>query len=673
MSETRIPRWAAFASVAAVAIATFANSIVNGFAVDDNYIIGSNGRVHQLADQAAIWLTPYWPTFGETLGLYRPLAIFGYAVQWAIGDGAPWVFHATSIAMHAAVSLLVLALLLRLASPGAALIGALLFAVHPLHTEVVANVVGQAEMIAAACVIAACIVYVDRPGQEAGVRRSLLIVALFLTGMLAKEGAVVLPGLLVALDFATGRVRPVRASLKGWLLTAMRPMLFLAAGLAAYFTLRLHVLGSIGGADAAPHLPFLRHGHRFLSALRAWPEYLRLLLFPVDLVADYSPGVVLPVESLSPMVIAGALMLLVTIALAIATPWLRQAGLPAAWFFIALFPVSNLVLPIGVLLAERILYLPSVGLSVAVAFAARRFADVADRRHVRLATAVTAACLLAMAVRSAIRNPDWKSTDAFWDAIVRDHPESYRSQSVNAWRMLQAGNLDLARGYYELANRIWPYDAVLLNNLAGINIELGRYQDAIPVLERSRELSDLLGSTEQMLAFAYLSVGQPGPALDAVHRADRFDVDPVLRNALRAQAYAGLGRHEYASAALRNVIGTAKGDTPDFRMLLARELARAGLVDLALAAADTALARTQPGTPIRTAIERLHTAIGRGCYDPASHSTAPDLPQPCADPLAGWPVVLPPGAQEVANPLQNATGREAAEPGDDRTAVAPKR
>jgi tetratricopeptide (TPR) repeat protein len=278
-----------------------------------------------------------------------------------------------------------------------------------------------------------------------------------------------------------------------------------------------------------------------------------------------------------------------------------------------------------------------------------------------------------MAVRSAIRNPDWKSTEAVWDAIVRDHPESNRSQSVNGWRMLQAGNLDLARGYYELANRIWPDDAMLLNNLAGINIQLGRYEDAIPILERSRELTDLLGNTEQMLAFAYLSAGQPGPALDAVHRADRFDIDPVLRNALRAQAYAGLGRHEYASAALRNVVRTARGDTPDLRMLLARELARAGYVDLALAAADTALARTQPGTPIRTAVERLRSAIGRGCYDPASHSTAPDPSQPCVDPLAGWPVVLPPGAQEVANPLQNATGREAAEPGGDRTTGTPKR
>jgi len=648
------PRWAAFAAVACAAILPYLNAVANGFALDDVYIIERNARVHQLAHQAAIWLTPYWPSWGRTLGLYRPLSIFGYAVQWSVGGGAPWVFHAVNVAMHVVVCLLVLALLLRLASPGAALLGAMLFAVHPVHAEVVANVVGQAEMVAAAMVLVACILYMDRPKQEPGIGRTLAICGVFAIGMLAKEGAIVLPGLLVALDFASGRVRPEPQGVRGWMQTVLRPMLALAVTAAAYLTLRLYVLGSIGGADAAPNLPFLRQGHRFLSALRAWPEYARLLVFPLDLVADYSPGVVLPVEHVSPMVLLGAMLLAATVALALATPWFRKAGLPAAWFFIAVFPVSNLLMPIGVLLAERILYLPSVGFCIAVAFAAERMNVALPERRLRTAITGAAVVLIALAARSFVRNPDWKSTDAVWDAIVRDHPESYRAQWVNGYRMSLTGNLELARGYFELAYRIWPDDAILDNNLAGVYLELHMYDEAIRILEHSREVSGLLGYTEQYLAYAYIAAGEFPKALQATLNADRLAADPAVTLALRAQAYEGLGRFEDAAGTLRVLVRSPRGATHDFRMLLARDLARAGYADLALAAADSARAGTEAGSPVRRAIDRLTAAIAGGCFDPSRHSGAPTPAAPCADPLAGWPVVLPAGAQEVANPLQNA-------------------
>src|SRR5690606_16803084 len=102
------------AAVAVLAVLVYANSLFNGFALDDVPIIAENARVHRLLALRDIWLTPYWPTFGEDLGLYRPLMIFLYAVEWMLGGGRPMLFHAVNVLGHAAASVLALLLLARL-------------------------------------------------------------------------------------------------------------------------------------------------------------------------------------------------------------------------------------------------------------------------------------------------------------------------------------------------------------------------------------------------------------------------------------------------------------------------------------------------------------------------------------------------------------------------------
>src|SRR5688572_16189427 len=159
----QLKRSHAIAAVIAAALVVYANTLWNGFAYDDVWIIQRNDRVHQLADLGRIWLTPYWPSFGSQLGLYRPFAIFAFAIEWAISGGAPWFFHLVNVLLHALVSVMVFVLIEKLFTRRAAFAGALVFAVHPLHTEAVANVVGQNELWAALGVLGASIIYVSRP------------------------------------------------------------------------------------------------------------------------------------------------------------------------------------------------------------------------------------------------------------------------------------------------------------------------------------------------------------------------------------------------------------------------------------------------------------------------------------------------------------------------------
>ncbi len=606
---------AAIALVALAAVVVYWNSLGNGFALDDVWIVLRNPPVHDLAHPGALWLSPYWPTLGREIGIYRPLTSFLFAIEWRLGGGAPWIFHAVDVLAHAGVSVLVLLLLRRFVDVVPAACGALLFALHPVHTEAVASVVGQAELLAAAAVLAAALLH-TRPAAAAAPTaaapprppaappriaaigapsRIAVIAALYAAGMLAKENAIVLPALLVALDLALGRAGPSLAGVATYARRAGPLLATLAAVAIAYLALRIHVLGHIAGSDPAPYLPFLRGPHRLLSALRAWPEYARLLVLPLDLSADYSPGVVLPVAALTPAAALGAVLLGGTALLALATPLRPRVGLPAAWVLLAILPVSNLLFPVGVLVAERTLYLPSVGVALAAAFLADAYrraraapAAFSARLPLRAAPAAFAVLLTAFAVRTAARNPVWRSTAAVDRSLIRDHPESYRAQWSAAAASFAAGDTAAAGDRFELAYRLWPYDSDMLADYAGFALRTDRPGLAVRLLRRAVALHPAATYASSLLAFALFQDHRYDDALAALRRAEDLAgaSGPLL--GLRGRALLEIGRPRDAAVALRRSLDFRDPARPLRWAYLARALAAAGDTSAAIHAADSA-------------------------------------------------------------------------------------
>src|SRR5690606_32733147 len=127
-------------------------------------------------------------------------------LQWAAGDGAPWVFHAVNILLYAMVAVSLLFFLRQVVGHGAAALGALVFAAHPLHVEAVANVVGQSELIVASLLLSGVALYArDRRDGALRVRTAGWIVAGFTFGLFTKEHAIVLPALLICVEWAGRR------------------------------------------------------------------------------------------------------------------------------------------------------------------------------------------------------------------------------------------------------------------------------------------------------------------------------------------------------------------------------------------------------------------------------------------------------------------------------------
>jgi protein O-mannosyl-transferase len=624
------------ALVMVAAAAVYANSLLNGFALDDVHIILHNVRVHSLSDPAAILLTPYWPQMGTELGLYRPLIILWYALQWAIGGGAPWLFHGVSIALHAATAVLVLLLLERLATPSAALAGALVFAVHPLHTEAVANIVGQAELVAAVALLAACLLHVTRDAGVALPRgRMLALVALFAVALGAKESAVVLPALLVIVDLALRRITLTRSGVLEYARTLAVPLLLMAGVLGAYLAVRYHVLsGVLVGQGASHALPYLTEEHRLLNAFRAFPEVLRLFFLPVDLASDYMPGVLMSVNSWTPATLLGAALLAACVFMAGLIVRRPELGFPAAWLLVTIAPVSNIFFPIGVPVAERTLYLPSVAVSalLACAWQAIESRQPASRRAPRAAFGVLAVIVVLLGVRTWIRNPDWSSTDAVIAALARDHPESYRVQASLAYASLQQDRLAEAEVHFAAARGMYGRDAQLLMAYASFMVDTDRAERAAELLEEAVALQPGIPRPARLLAHAYLVQARFDDALRVLDDAAGRNVDSPLFAPLRAYALHGLGHHNGAVTAWRAAAGHQTAAPWQVAAYVARAFALAGRTDDALSAAGEA-SRQAPDPAAAATASALERAIYSGCYG-GEVSTSRVIPD--CDPLGDW-------------------------------------
>jgi protein O-mannosyl-transferase len=526
LPDFQTPAAAAFL-VAAVALALYAPSLANGFAYDDVPLILGDPRVRDLSRIGDIFAGTY---VGYEAAIYRPLTTLTLALDWAAAGPQPWWFHLMNVLLHGVASVLVLLLLRSLFPPLAALVGALLFAVHPVHVEAVANVAGRGELLAGTFFLAACVLWLRSGPPPLPPARVAAVAGLFLLALLSKESAVVLPGALVLLDAARGEWRLERAALLAYVRRRGPALAAIAGVLAGYLLLRGAVVGGLEATVLHPAAEVLdRPVDRLRTALLAWPEYARLLLFPRVLLNDYGPAILLPARAWTAGALGGLLLLTALLGTGLLA-LLRGRGrlaLGALWFPLTILPVSNLLLTIGVLVAERTLYVPSVALSL---FAAGGIAALPATRPARRAALAAAAVVIALlAGRSLVRVPEWDSTERIFQALERDRPDAYRAQWVMGRAARQQGRLDDATARFDRAIGLWPHRRLLVLEAASLAVERND-------LGRARTLAELAArqwpqdlASQRLLAGIALDLGDAEAARAAVHAGLRADPrDPIL-------------------------------------------------------------------------------------------------------------------------------------------------
>lgn len=455
-------------TVALCAVVTYLGALANHYAWDDTPIIVNNALVHSWSGLWRVFASPYWPPSWGGL-VYRPLTLATFVVDWQVGGAGATVWpHAMNLLWHAGTCVLVAMLARRWAGDAGALVAGILFAVHPVHVEAVANVVGRGELMAGFFALLAVYAAVARNsiGWSA---------VAWVLGLLCKENAAVAP-VWVATAWALGFDRPSRK----------RMLQFAGAWAAAalvYGVARTVVLLPYPQHfDLAPVFALQSGLEIRLTGVSALADVLRLLVFPLSLKADYSPQERPIVTSVLDWRFGVGILSLACWVLLLVLLWRRRDRLGVMgllWIGFAYAPVANILFPVGVLVAERTLYLPSIGLALAVASWARRLEG-------RRLWAVAGVIAVAGGVRSALRVPVWKNDRSVMKSILEDSPMSYRGPMGAAIIYLEIRQPRAAFDEIRKAIAIYPRDGRLYLLAAHAAFDLGRPGLADTLLEPVR-------------------------------------------------------------------------------------------------------------------------------------------------------------------------------------------
>ncbi|MFY2561407.1 tetratricopeptide repeat protein [Corallococcus terminator] len=551
--------------VVLTAVLVYSGTLFNGLVYDDRLLVVENPWLQSWSALGEAFQRPLFAFGDEPVAqmerspgesYFRPFAHVLFFVQRSLFGTAAWGFHLVLMLLHAAVSALVFWLLRTcLQRPGeplspargwAALAGALLFAVHPVHTEAVAWVSGCMDVTATFMVLLAVWLMVAGPASW---RRGLGAALLWFAGLMFKEVAVVFPVVLWATDRAAG-ITPSPPGVRGW----WRRYAPLGLGALGYAALRLNAIGlslpvPVGSGETGLYPLHLLALAGRLGAKLFWPHPL-VLTIPVR------------VEPTSLEVLLGSVLLVAVLGLL----WRkrREAGAEftgGVWLLTPLLPVFFLQLRGVEAYGERFLYLPSVGFCL---LAAAVLGQLLERwpGQTRALGLVAGGAIAVSAVLTLVRVPVWHDDISLWEdtvaktpgePILRGYlgaaylkarrpeealpqlefmaqamPRAYQPQSDLAVAYALLGRMDLAIPQLERTLRLRPNTPVVIHNLGLALRRAKRLEEAVARFQEAVRLAPKRADSHLELGRTMRQLGRPAEAVAPLEEALRLQPDSEL-------------------------------------------------------------------------------------------------------------------------------------------------
>jgi len=506
--------------------------------VQDSYHAVKINPVVERGDVGEIFTSDYWKdTISLARTLYRPVTVLSFAVERNVtGEADPRISHLVNIVLHALTAFLLFLLARRIgAGEFAAVVAAVVFAVHPLLLQAVVNVVGRADLLAAMFSLAALTAY-----SHAGRRLAAWCTACFVFGALGSKeiGVAVIP-LLVVFDLlfrVSGRPHD-----RAWWMERVGALTPSVLAVLLYVHLRTIAIGEFPGwqrlAAEDNVLVGLDGIPRVATALAMLARYVGLLIWPRGLSPDYSGSVIGSESSLLGLLpIAGLVALLVLVGLAVrplvsavsgrGEPSSRVLSFSlAAWLFLAPYLlVGNLLVLNAAGFAERMIYFSATGFCLLVGLALAwvpSWFPVVQRAKVRWGLIALVGVLLVGGIVQTRRvSPMWASNNAMFDYALRAAPRSLRANLAAAGKLEAEGKSTEALAVYERINEFSPDYGGAWMSRGMLLARAGELGEAEKALRRAVDVRPGIGE-------AHMSLG-----LVLVQRGDRAGAERELRRAL---------------------------------------------------------------------------------------------------------------------------------------------
>ena len=445
----------------------YANSLSNKFIWDDYLLIKDNLYIEQVANFPRLFTTTITAGAGEERGLYRPLQMVTYLFNYALWGLNPGGYHLTNILLQILASVAVYYLIKLLFNDGLiAILTALFFLVHPIHTEAVAYVSGRADILAGIFLLFSLIFYIKTLHSKK-IGHYFILSILYLSALLSKEASLIFPLILLLYHYSfKEKIRWVKFSL---ILGFTVFYIFLRTVIFKNFLPSLILLG-----DPLQRIP------GFFAAIA---KYISLLFLPFDLHMEYGKQLF---GWHDPRVIAG---LIVTVTLIIIAFFKRQTNKIASfsifWFFLNLLPYSNLY-GINAYMAEHWLYLGSIGfflvLSCYLCFLFRQ-------KNLKLIGITLGLALFIFYAWLTVRqNFYWHDNITFFERNLKYNPESAKLYYNLGLSYDDDGRKLDAIEAYKKALLINQDYFLAHNNLAVVYYEKGRFNLAIEHADKAVSL-----------------------------------------------------------------------------------------------------------------------------------------------------------------------------------------
>ncbi|MBL8112201.1 MAG: tetratricopeptide repeat protein [Acidobacteria bacterium] len=472
-----------------LAVLPFLGTFGFDYTFDDRLVIENNPRLASPSELPALLTTQLFEGQRQTAN-YRPFLLLTFAVQTWIHGPDPGLYRVVNVLLHGLTTVLVAAWLLAIAVPRrSALAAAAVFAVIPIHVEAVTSLVGRAEVLAAALVLLGAILFRRAvSGERLRVGPYLACLAALTLAAFSKESAIVAPGLLGLGEAfqAFERNERIRRRILPWLGTLLPFVLLLAV--------RAAVLGGVVNTSTTRiteienPLVTMSAPLRILNAANLLFMYPAKTLVPVHMAADHSAHALpLATSASSPRAWGGAAALTVLLAVSVAL-FRKGRALPlfgVLLFLGTLFPLSNFPAVVGPPYADRLAYVPSIGILVAALalFVPQRIQDG------WAAPLLLSGALVLFASLTVDRNLVWQNDLTLFSDMVAKRPGNAKARFALGSVLDRLGRREEARVETETALRLYPRFPEALTLLGKILWEGGDPRAGNELYRQARLLS----------------------------------------------------------------------------------------------------------------------------------------------------------------------------------------